>query len=93
MTSAVTECGKGMKITEAAHRYNVPITTLLSMVKGTVFLGCKPGTNSVFPTAVEDRLVEYLINMGSGLSQQEVMCLAFKIAETSGINTYIMEGK
>ena len=89
MTSAVTECGKGMKIREAARRYNVPITTLLRRVNGTVSLGCKPGPNPVFPTPVEDRLVEYLINMadmGFGLSRQEVMCLAFKIAETSGIN-------
>ena len=62
MTSAVTECGKGMKIREAVHQYNVPITTLQRRVNGTVSLGCKPGPNPVFPTAVEGRLVEYLIN-------------------------------
>ena len=51
-------------------------------------MGCKPGPNPVLSTPVEDKLSNYLVemaDMGFGFSRQEVMRLAFQIADKSGI--------
>ena len=49
--------------------------------------GCRPGPAPVLSSA-EDRLAQYLTemaDMGFGLTLQEVMCLAFQVAEKSVI--------
>ena len=79
----VAACAEGASIRESARKYNVPVTTLYRRVKGLVEMGSRPGPDPVLSSA-EDRLSSYLIemaNMGLGLSCQEVMHLAFQIAE------------
>ena len=65
----------------------VPVITLYRRVNGIVAMGSRPGPAPVL-SLMEDRLAHYLVemaDMGFGLSRQEVMCLAFQIAEESGI--------
>ena len=84
MSSAVSFCAQGGSIREASRKYNVPVTTLYCRTSGAVMLGCRPGPNPVLTVNAEERLVNYIVNMseiGFGLSRQEVMCLAFQIAE------------
>ena len=88
MTSAVVACSEGMPIRESARKYNVPASTLFRRVRGIVEMGCKPGPNPVLSTLVEDKLSNYLVemaDMGYRFSCQEVMRLAFQIADKSGI--------
>ena len=88
MISAVVACSEGMPIRESARKYNVPASTLFRRVRGIVEMGCKPGPNPVLSTPVEDKLSNYLVemaDMGFGFSRQEVMRLAFQIADKSGI--------
>ena len=88
MTSAVVACSQGMPIRESARKYNVPASTLFRRVRGIVEMGCKPGPNPVLSTPVKDKLSNYLVemaDMGFGFSRQEVMRLAFQIADKSGI--------
>ena len=88
MTSAVVACSEGMPIRESARNYNVPASTLFRRVRGIVVMGCKPGPNPVLSTPIEDKLSNYLVemaDMGFGFSRQEVMRLAFQIADKSGI--------
>ena len=95
MSSAVSFCAQGGSIREASRKYNVPVTTLYRRTSGAVMLGCRPGPNPVLTVNAEERLVNYIVNMsemGFGLSRQEVMCLAFQIAEKSGINHPFRDG-
>ena len=51
-------------------------------------LGARPGPSPVLSIEAEERLLRYLVevsDMGFGLSHQEVMVLAFQIAEKAGI--------
>lgn len=89
MASAVSFCNGGGALREAARRYNVPLATLSRRVHGNVRIGCKPGPDPVLSAAGEERLVSYIIemsDMGFGLSRQDIMQLAFQIAEESGIS-------
>ena len=83
MHSAVIACGNGATLRDSAHKYNVPVTTLYRRVNGIVAVGSRPGPSPVL-SLMEDRLAHYLVemaDMGFGLSRQEVMRLAFQIAE------------
>ena len=87
MRSAVTACANGTTLRHSACKYNVPVTTLYRRVNGIVAMGSRPGPTPVL-SSMEDRLAHYLVemaNMGFGLSRQEVMRLAFQIAEENGI--------
>ena len=87
MRSAVTACANGATLRHSARKYNVPVTTLYRRVNGIVAMGSRPGPAPVL-SSMEDRLAHYLVemaDMGFGLSRQEVMRLAFQIAEESGI--------
>ena len=87
MRSAVTACANGTTLRDSARKYNVPVTTLHRRVNGIVAMGSRPGPAPVL-SSMEDRLAQYLVDMadmGFGLSRQEVMRLAFQIAEESGI--------
>ena len=58
-------------------------------------MGCKPGPDPVLSPAGEDRLVRYVVemlDMGFGLSRQDVMQMAFQLAEKSGISHPLRDG-
>ena len=77
---------ENMTIREASKLYNVPFKTLRRRVNGTVGSGCKPGPATVLTKAEEEHLESYLIqmaDMGFGLNRETVMCLAFKIVDTT----------
>ena len=87
MRSAVTACANGATLRDSARKYNIPVTTLYRRVNGIVAMGSRPGPAPIL-SSMEDRLAHYLVemaDMGFGLSHQEVMCLAFQIAEESEI--------
>ena len=88
MSSAVAFCSQGGGLREAARKYNVPLATLHRRVNGSVKIGCKPGPDPVLPPEAEKKLYDYIIemaDMGFGLSRQEIMFLAYQIAEKGGI--------
>ena len=85
MAAAVDAVKQEGKTLRAASRlYNVPLETLRRRVTGSVELDCKPGPKTVLSKEEEDRLVEYCVEMadrGFGLMREDVMRLAFQIAE------------
>lgn len=71
---------------EAARFYNLSYETLRRRVVEEVGLECRPGPSTVL-TEYEEELSLYCIkmaDMGFGLSQSDIMAVAFKIAEGSG---------
>ena len=69
---------------EAARLYNVPVETLRRRVTGIVEMNCKPGPPTILTSEEEDLLAQYLVDiadMGFGLSREDVMAMAFNIAE------------
>jgi len=95
MTSAVRFCSEGGGLREAAVKFNVPLSTLHRRVHGVVDINCRPGPPPVLSTMVEERLASYVVHMsdmGFGLSRQDVMCLAFQLADRSGIEHPFKDG-
>ena len=69
---------------EASRLHGVPVETLRRRVNGMVDMDCKPGPPTIFTSEEEDLLVKYIVNMGDmgfGLSTDDIMALAFSIAE------------
>ena len=84
-TKSVVDDGMGRR--QAARVYNVPVETLRRRVNGSVPLGCRPGPHTVLTEEEELRLVEYfseMADMGFGLTREDVMQLAYIIAEKTG---------
>ena len=78
------------KTRSASRMYNVPLETLRRWVNGSVDIICRPGSPSILSTEEEDALAQYIVqmvDMGFGLSREDVMRLAFVIAEKSGKKT------
>ena len=84
MAATVRSAREGMGLRESARLYNVPIETLRRRVIGSVDLGCKSGPPTVLTKDEEDMLARYLVDMGFGLSREDVRYTAFRIAEASG---------
>ena len=72
---------------ENKRLYNLPYETLRHRTSHIVSLECTPGPPTVLISEEEEQLVLYLIkmsDMGFGLSQDDVMRITFRIAESSG---------
>lgn len=86
MIAAVKSVQDGKGLREASRLYNVPVETLRRRVIGQVEVGCRPGPATVLTEEEEDHLYRYLIqmsDMGFGLSREDVLRLAYNIAEKS----------
>ena len=84
-----------MGLREASRHYNVPVETLRRRVHGHVSVSSRPGPPTVLTFSEEEYLVNYVIKMaeiGYGLCRNEVMQVAFKIAERSGRKHPFQEG-
>ena len=69
---------------EASRLHGVPVETLRRHVNGMVDIDCKPGPPTIFTSEEEDLLVKYIVNVADmrfGLSTDDIMALAFSIAE------------
>ena len=87
MIAAVESVEGGMGVREAARLYNLPYETLRRRVNHVVSVECRPGPPTVLTDDEEEQLASYCIkmaDMGFGLSRDDVMLTAFRIAESSG---------
>ena len=87
MAAAVATVKDGKGLRETSRLYNVPLETLRRRVTGAVELGCRPGPPTVLNESEEQQLSLYLVlmaDMGFGLTREDVMRLAFNIAEKTG---------
>ena len=87
MAAALEDVKRGMSVREAARLYNLPFETLRTRVVEKVDLECRSGPPTVLTDYEEGELASYCVkmsDMGFGLSRNDVMVVAFKIAENSG---------
>ena len=87
MTAAIGMVEGGMGIREAARLYNIPYETLRRRANHTVSTDCRPGPSTVLTDEEEEQLALFCVqmaDMGFGLSRDDVMVTAFRIAEKSG---------
>ena len=87
MVGAIKSVEDGMSLRAASRMYNVPLETLRRRVNGSVDIDCRPGPSSVLSKEEEDALALYIVKMvemGFGLSREDVMRVAFVIAEKTG---------
>ena len=72
---------------EASRGFNVPVETLRRRIMGVVEMDTRPGPPTVHSKEEEDLLAKYvveMVDMGYGLSREDVMRMAFTIAERTG---------
>lgn len=84
MKAATELVRSGGGLRDASRLYNVPVETLRRRVTGKVAEDCRPGPPTVLTDEEESRLEGYLIRMsemGFGLTREDVMAMAFTIAE------------
>ena len=97
MVAAVDCIQSGNKgLREASRLYNVPVETLRRRVTGEVEMGCRPGPSTILSKEQEDKLCSYLIRMsemGFGLTREDVLHLAFAIAEKCELKHHFKDGK
>lgn len=86
MVAAVRDVESG-GLREAAHAYNCPVEMLRRRTSGQVTLDCKSGPGTVLTREEEEALAQYCMKRsetGFGLGREDVMHVAFAIAEKSG---------
>ena len=87
MAAALQDVQGGMGVREAGRLYNLPYETLRRRVVEKVGLECRPGPPTVLTEYEEGELASYCVkmaDMGFGLCRNDVMGVAYKIAESSG---------
>ena len=95
MVAAVRSVEDGKGLRETARLYNVPVETLRRRVTGSVSLECRPGPPTVLTGEEESRLAQYIVDMadmGFGLGKEDVMHVAYLIAEKLGRRHPFMNG-
>ena len=87
MKAATDLVKSGGGLREAARLCNVPVETLQRRATGQVSEDCRPGPPTVLTDEEETKLADYLLQMsamGFGLTREDVMAMAFSIAEKTG---------
>ena len=87
MAVAVRSVKGGMGIREVSRLYNISYETLRRRANHVVPLECRSGLPTVLTEDEEHQLALYCVkmaDMGFGLSRDDVMHTAFKIAEATG---------
>ena len=87
MAAALESVEGGMGVREASRLYNIPFETLRRRAIKDVSIDCRPGPPTVLTDEEEGESASYCVkmaDMGFGLSRDDVMLIAFKIAESSG---------
>ena len=80
-------CENRMGYREASRGFNVPVETLRRRIMGVVEMDARPGPPTVHSKEEKDLLAKYvveMVDMGYGLSREDVMRMAFTIAERTG---------
>ena len=80
---------------EASRKYNVPVETLRRRTTGLVSLDCRPGPHTVLTSEEEARLAEYcvtMVDMGFGVTREDVIAIAYAIADKTGRDHPFKEG-
>ena len=52
-----------------------------------VAIDCKPGPPTIFSKEEENKIAKYVVDMGFGLTRDDIRCLAFNAAEKPVKNT------
>ena len=76
---------KGLR--QAAREFGVPVTSLKRRVDKEIELDARPGPAPVLTKEEEDKLYRYcldMVDMGYGLTTEEVRGVAYRIVEQSG---------
>ena len=72
---------EGKTLCGASRLYNVPLETLRRRITGAVDLDCRPGPKTVLTKEEEAGYCIEMADRGFGLTREDVMRLAFQIAE------------
>ena len=76
----------GKSLRQPSREFGVPVTTLKRRVDGKLPLNAKPGPPTVL-TKEEEKLCRYcldMVDMGYGLTVEDVRTVAYRIAHNSG---------
>ena len=95
MVNAVKCVQEGKELGEASRLYNVPVETLRRRVIGTVEIVCRPGLPTILTESEAQCLAVYIADMaemGFNLTKEDVLHLAFKIADNSGRQHPFVDG-
>ena len=87
IVAAIHSIESGMAVRKVARVYNIPYETFPWKVNHLVSSDCRPGPPTVLSDNEEEQLAAYcvkMVDMGFGLAHNDVMLMAFRIAENSG---------
>ena len=70
----------------------VPVATLKRRVDGLVAVDARPGPSTVLTREEEDKLCQYCLDMGYGLTIEDIKVVAYRIAAGSGRSHLFKEG-
>ncbi|XP_069136714.1 jerky protein homolog-like [Argopecten irradians] len=87
---------EGLSVRKAAEAFGIAKSTLSDHVSGKVALGSRSGRKTVFPAEVEKEMVEIAqrrANEGFGLSRQQLLGKAARLATNMKIKTPFKGGK
>ena len=74
----------GEALRKASREYGVPVATLQRRVDGLVAVDARPGPSTVLTREEEDKLCQYCLDMGCGLTIEDIKVVAYCIVAGSG---------